>query len=228
MIRTVIFDIDDTLYSFCQAHEAAFPEVCRLAEATLGVDGEEFRRRYDGMMDRQRQRSGEVAAIHSRTIRFQMMLEDYGLSLGQTAALDDFYWGHVLLHSVPGPGVRDCFDQLKAAGIKIGICTDMTLYWQLRKLERLGLLEQVDFLVSSEEAGVEKPEEGIFRLCQEKAGCKAEECLFLGDSLKKDVLGALAYGFHALWFRPEGDGEERCPEVTSIRSVGEVPAYCGL
>ena len=41
----------------------------------------------------------------------------------------------------------------------------------------------------------------------EKAGCRAEECLFVGDSLTKDVLGAMDAGLHGVWYCPEGVGK---------------------
>lgn len=71
------------------------------------------------------------------------------------------------------------------------------------KLETLGLLPFFSFVVSSEEAGVEKPHPGLFALCAEKAGVSPEECLFVGDSLKGDVLGAENAGMRALWYAPE-------------------------
>ena len=36
-----------------------------------------------------------------------------------------------------------------------------------------------------------------------KAGCPAKECLFVGDSLKKDVQGAVDAGLQAVWYCPE-------------------------
>ena len=63
----------------------------------------------------------------------------------------------------------------------------------------------VDFFVSSEEAGVEKPEARFFSRCLTKADCNKEECLFVGDSLKKDVYGAINAGFKAVWYCPKGN-----------------------
>ena len=93
--------------------------------------------------------------------------------------------------------------QMPALRAELGIGTNMTLDWQLVKLEKLGLLSYFSFVVSSEEAGVEKPHPGLFALCAEKAGVSPEECLFVGDSLKGDVLGAEKAGMRALWYAPE-------------------------
>ena len=86
--------------------------------------------------------------------------------------------------------------------------------------------------MSSEEAGADKPAPEMFALCAEKAGVLPEECLFVGDSRKKDVLGALNAGMHAAWYCPEGEnaGKTEAPvpkEVTEgraymIRDLSEI------
>ena len=47
--------------------------------------------------------------------------------------------------------------ELKKRKIRIGIGTDMTAYVQYRKLEAIGVTSYIDFIVTSEEAGAEKP-----------------------------------------------------------------------
>lgn len=224
MIRAVIFDIDDTLYNYKRAHAAALPAVRRYVEEHLGLDGEEFLCRYKEMMDRQRLRCGETAAVHNRYIRFQMLMEEYGLPLRHVMPLGTLYWRELLSHAAPEPDAAESMDQLRAQGIRIGAGTDMTLDWQLEKLDTLGLIDRVDFIVTSEEAGVEKPEARFFALCQHKAGCQKEECLFVGDSLRKDVLGAQAFGFHAAWYQPDPAKAAQQPQVPRLQTFGELPA----
>ena len=71
----------------------------------------------------------------------------------------------------------------------------------------------MSFIVTSEEAGVEKPSSLFFRLCVEKAGCAPEECIFTGDNMRKDVEGACSAGLHSMWYHPprlEKENEGRC------------------
>lgn len=60
--------------------------------------------------------------------------------------------------------------QLKEQGVYVGICTNMTAEIQYQKIEKLGITRWIDGVVTSEEAGVEKPDYRIF-LCAEKAEC---------------------------------------------------------
>lgn len=75
---------------------------------------------------------------------------------------------------------------------------------QDRKLELMALGGLIDWIVTSEEAGSEKPELRIFEQCIAKSGAAPEECLFVGDSMKHDVTGAAAAGLHTLLFDPAG------------------------
>lgn len=222
MLKAVIFDIDDTLYSYKDANIQAMSLLCVYAERELGMEAEEFREACQRMMEFQFRYNNETAGCHSRAIRFQLLLEERGLPLRHAAVMNDLYWEELLRVMVPAPGILEFVSALRERGIRLGVGSDMTADWQLKKLERLGLLEKLDFVVTSEEAGVEKPDRKLFQLCAEKAGCLPEECLFIGDNLKKDVLGAQAAGMRALWVQPDA---AKAAEVTNVKSI---PTFQGL
>ena len=222
MLKAVIFDIDDTLYSYRDANDYAMPAVVSYAERELGVEGAVFLSQYQRAMEEQLSAHSATAGCHSRAIRFQMTLEAMGLPLYHAAVLNDLYWNTFLEVIRPFPEVVAFMSALKSRGIRLGVGSDMTADWQLKKLHQLGLLELLDFVVTSEEAGVEKPESGLFSLCAKKAGCAPEECLFIGDNLKKDVQGARNAGMHALWYQPDVAAAAEEPNVRST------PTYKGL
>lgn len=204
MIKAVIFDIDNTLYSYDEANACAFAELLRYAERELGIPEAEFREEYSREYAAMRGILGETAAIHNRLIRIQRVLEKRGLPLTpHVLRMNDLYWDCLMDAMKPSPHAEETLRALRQAGIRTGCGTDMTARVQFQKLERLGMLDAFDFLVSSEEAGVEKPASGMFLLCAGKAGVLPEECLFVGDNRKKDVQGALDAGMHAAWFCPE-------------------------
>ena len=203
MIKAILFDIDDTLYSYKAAHEVAFARVCAYAEEALGIPPEELKRLYNEEMESMKLLVGSQAAVHNRLIRFLRILERLRLPLSAARTLDSLYWNTLIDAAVPEPGCREALESLKQSGYILGVGTNMTLDWQLVKLEKLGLLPLFSFVVSSEEAGVEKPRPGLFDLCAKKAGVSPAECLFVGDSLKGDVLGAENAGMKALWYAPQ-------------------------
>ncbi len=222
MLKAVIFDIDDTLYDYKAANLRTLPIVGEYAADLLDVDPEQFLSVYQEVMERQFAEHSDTAGCHSRTIRFQLVLERLGLPLRYAPKLNDFYWHELIDDIEPEPYVTELIQGLKERGIRLGVGTDMTAEWQIRKLEQLGLIDYMDFIVTSEEAGVEKPEYGVFRLAADKAGCELSECLFIGDNLKKDVQGALDAGMSALWYQPD------TAKATNVSNVKSTPTYEGL
>ena len=101
----------------------------------------------------------------------------------------------------PFPDVIRFLNLLKSFGVRTGIGTDMTAGMQHRKLALLGMDGLIDFVVTSEEAGAEKPAERFFMLCREKAGVPADECIFMGDNLRKDIQGAYAAGMLPVYLK---------------------------
>lgn len=206
MIRCVIFDIDNTLYSYTRANAAAMRGLYAYAGEQLGLSVPEFdelaARASKDISDRL---SSDNAAIHNRLIRFQNILEGLGLPLYPHAVnMYNCYWDTFLDNVECAPYCQELLQELKRRSIRIGIGTDMTALMQYRKLEKLDLLPLVQFIVTSEEAGVEKPASRFFELCVQKAGCAPEECLFVGDNPRKDILGAVNAGMKTLWYNPDG------------------------
>ena len=90
-----------------------------------------------------------------------------------------------------------------------------------RWLAHTGLLELVDGVVTSAEAGAAKPDPAIFGRALELAGERADQSLHVGDSFDKDVAGARAAGVRAVLVRRQGEAP---PGVESISTLLDLPA----
>lgn len=221
MIKAAIFDLDDTLYDFWTADALGKERVRAYAAEHLGVDGDLFLSTFIEMMRLQFRLHPDSAGCHDRAIRAQLACEKLGLPIRHALDVENAYWNAFLTTIVPFDGIHELFDNLHAAGKTIGVCTNMTCYWQIKKLIRLGLADKCDFLVTSEEANVEKPGRAIFELCLEKAKCAPEECIFVGDNADGDIRGAAAAGMNALLILSNGSLPEgfEFPYVTSARDI---------
>jgi putative hydrolase of the HAD superfamily len=88
-------------------------------------------------------------------------------------------------------------------------------------LAHTGLLDLVDAVVTSAEAGAAKPDARIFEHALRVAGAVADQTLHVGDSLENDVAGARAAGIRPVLVRREGSP---AAGIESIRSLRELPA----
>ena len=229
MIKTVVFDLDNTLYAYAPAHEAGFRAVTAYGEAVLGITPERFALLHQKAERLLRRSAGkEAAAIHSRLIRYQLLLEGLKLPIYHAPQMAACYWESFFAAVVPEPGTREALEKLREMGLRIGVGTNMTAEQQYEKLWRLGLLELVDFLVTSEEVGAEKPDGRLFRRCAEKAHCSAEDCLFVGDDLERDIGGALAAGMGAVYLRREEGVISLPPFIPQIHRIAELPGQMSL
>ena len=203
MIKAVIFDLDNTLYNFDAANEFGIRALAAYTEPVFGWDYPRMKDLYEESREKLTERMGDVGSAHNRLLRFQNLLEEKKLPLHPHALeMAKAYWRGVLDNMAPSPGAREIMEELRRMGVRIGLGTDMTAYMQYEKLIRLGLMEYMDFIVSSEEAGTDKPGNAFFMLCARKAGCLPGECLFIGDNIVRDYGGAAAAGMQARWFIP--------------------------
>ena len=205
MIKAFIFDLDDTLYAYEALDKEARKRVQELTCGKLGISEEQYQQAYQLGRTRTKDQLGNVAASHNRMLYYQKTLEYLGAKpMPLSLQLYETYWGTFLEQMKLYPGVRELFDCFHRDNIKIAVCTDLTVHIQHRKLEALGLAADIDYLITSEEAGREKPAGEMFRLCLDKLGLAAAEVCYVGDSFGKDIEGAMAAGMQAVWFQPEG------------------------
>lgn len=80
-----------------------------------------------------------------------------------------------------------------------------------------------DIILGSQDIGVQKPDPGLFRMAVERTGLRAEEVLFVGDSIRLDYMPAEAAGIRSVLI----DREDDYPYFNGrrIRSFHELPRF---
>ncbi len=231
MIKSVIFDIDNTLYDYDHAHAIAMRALEEYMKEQFCWEPEKTEQEIALIYRQIQDEIGQKAACHNRLIRFQRLLEQNELPLHPHALnMYDIYWDTLIRNAKLYPGVEVALSDLKKAGYALGIGTNMTARIQFRKLTAFGLLQYFDFIVSSEEADREKPQKDIFSFCAKKAHCLPSQCVYVGDSMIHDIIGAQGAGMHPLWFRPikndSADGQF-VPAVlpAAVPSSEQVPVF---
>lgn len=112
---------------------------------------------------------------------------------------------------------RPALASLRALGVRT-ICVSNWDYSLPEVLERVGLGDAFDGVVTSAAAGARKPEPEIFEVALEAAGCDAREAIHVGDSTE-DVIGARGAGIEVLRIDRDGRGD--------IASLDEIVEHLG-
>ena len=190
--KAVIFDTDNTLYPYSPAHLEASRAVEDKVEKILGINKEIFRLAFEEARKDIKARLGNVASSHSRLLYLQTTIEklELGTRILTTLDLEQTYWRTFLSNSKLFPGVIDFIHFLKSKGIVTANITDLTAQIQFRKLVYFGLDELFDYVVTSEEAGRDKPDKRPFEVALEKLKIEPENIWMIGDNPLSDMIGA--------------------------------------
>ena len=199
-VKGVLLDFDNTLYAYKPCHEKAlrrlYDEYSTIIEA---LSYEDFLLRYKEAQDAVKEKTNGQAASHSRFLYVQHMLECAikKTDVQKTLLLEETYWSSFMEEMKLQEGVIEFLAECKKRGVMVCLITDLTAAVQFRKIQRLGLDSLIDYVVTSEEAGAEKPEPLIFSCALKKLGLLPDDVVMIGDDSKKDIDGARNYNITA-------------------------------
>ncbi len=193
----VLFDLDDTLYGYAPCNEAALAAVAGLAQDAGGPDPIAFRSLHDEVRRELALRYAGTAASHDRRRFFSQMVARLGLEAALAEQWYRRYWEEFLAVMQPAPQAREVLDELRAR-CPLALVSNHTTEPQHAKLARLGLADCFAVVVTSEEAGAEKPAAQPFELALERLGVRARDAVMVGDDPVGDIGGASALGIRAL------------------------------
>lgn len=203
--KGVLLDLDNTLYAYQPCHEYALASCAENFQKSRQISSEEFEKIYKEAQKETKKWTSGQAASHSRLLYFQRFSE---IVFGRTDTnfareFEDLYWQAFFEKMKIFPGVRDFLEKCRGAELKICLITDLTARIQFEKIAHLRIGDLLDFVVSSEEAGRDKPDEDIFRLALKKIGLPVGDLIMIGDNPEKDLTGAEKLGIRTILVNAE-------------------------
>lgn len=222
-IETVFFDLDRTLWDFDTNSKEAIHEVFvhfRIHELT-GADIAEFHGIYETVNEEywERYRYCMVTQPELRLGRFLDTLRSFGHVDSELAgAMGKMYIDICPRKTVLVDGAIDLLEHLNGR-YALHVITNGFEEVQHIKLENSGLRRYFGEVVTSERAGVKKPDPGIFRFAEQLTDAVPERTLMIGDHLEADVIGASQVGWDTVHFAPDGNPSHGHRHVTSLREV---------
>lgn len=219
-IRTITLDLDDTLW-------AIQPVIKRAEERLYAWMGEHYPRITElfGPEDMRELRAQIIAEYGDRLHDLTFLRRTVLTRLGEAAGYGDSY-------------VDDAFEVFDA------VRNDVTLFPEARpalvslrerfvliavtngnaNLEKIGIRDLFDGVVSAAMAGAAKPARPIFDKAVEAGGASAVQTVHVGDHPFYDVHGARDAGLRAVWVNRNGDEwpDEYPTPDGEVQHIGEL------
>ena len=199
-IKWLFFDIGSTLVDESRAYSRRIRETI----AGSGVSYEQF---YEEMLRFYRQnKKGDLEAA-----------KQFGLTVAPWHSEEEVLY----------PDAVSCLKALHSR-FSIGIIANQPL-GTADRMEKMGLAPYLDRIISSAEEGLAKPDPAIFRLALERAGCRPEQAVMIGDRLDNDIVPAKQLGMTTIWVKQGFGGlstpltPEETPDFT-VESLTDIPA----
>ncbi|ABM72613.1 Hypothetical protein P9515_14061 [Prochlorococcus marinus str. MIT 9515] len=227
--KAIIFDTDNTLYSYAPANELALKSVFTKAEILLDINRNLFEEKFKEARIEIKKRISNQASSHSRLLYIQRTIELLGFKtqLLLTLDLEQTYWRTFLQSCNLFPNVRELLDKLNNLNIQTAIITDLNSQIQFRKIIFFGLEQYFDYVVTSEEAGSDKPSKAPFELALKKLDLLPNECWMIGDNLNADIIGGKNCGLTTL-YKYESKDESKIYKIIPDASFNDYSKILNL
>lgn len=223
-IKGILLDIDNTLYDYEKTHEIALDAALDLLAEKYLMDKRALRDFYKKARIKIHKELSGTASSHNRVLYFQKMLEMQGRgALHYTLECYHKYWDTFLNNLEVYDDVYDFLEFIKNR--RVCLVSDLTAIIQHRKIQKLRLFDYANFMVTSEEAGREKPHPRIFLLALEKLNLNPESVCMIGDDFEKDILGATKLRIKSYWSNRKNEKRKLNKLTTEFKSFRELKQY---
>ena len=132
----------------------------------------------------------------------QELLQLLGIEISSDLALELNKKLSVLPYSIY-PDVKEILKYFQAKNFKLGVLANWTSTLK-SVLEKSGIAPYFDFISSSDDLGVAKPDVGIFKDALRKIGQDYSSIYYIGDDYDLDIVPARQVGFKAVLIDREG------------------------
>ena len=224
-VSHVLFDLDDTLVDHRAAATAALEHaIGRWSPDCTDHDLAELlalwrrleQEQYDAYL------RGECTHADQRVRRLDRFLPALGVGSGDDAFLAGQFQHYLDAYVAAWSYFADvpvALDELVAVGIGVAVLTSGEPRQQRAKLERTGLVDRFDRILTPTEVGAPKPDATAFVNACTMLEIDPTRTAYVGDNLEVDAVGASAAGLRGIWLDRSGSDATAPPGVKRITSL---------
>ena len=201
-IKTILFDLDDTILDFKKSEAAALTETM----LQLGLDPTpELIAQYSAINDglwKQLER-GEVTREVLLVRRFEVLFAERGI-MGHSGDEAQRIYEYQLSQQVYFiDGAVDLLEKLYRE-FDLYIVSNGTAVVQDSRIHKAGLEKYFKKIFISQRIGYNKPHNAFFERCFDQIpDLVPDETVIVGDSLSSDMAGGIAAGIRTCWYSPK-------------------------
>ncbi len=201
--KAVIFDLDDTLFDHRYSVRTALAAMQKRYDCFAKVSLDEFEKLHIKLLNEihiDRILTGDLSIEEGRALRFELAFKYFDVEPTDEMKIEApaFQREKYLASNRLKPGAYELLEEVKKY-YKTGIVTNNLIDEQNRKLKDLGIEHLIDVMLTSEEAGITKPNPEIFYMILNRLECKPSEAVMIGDSWESDIVGAYNIGMKCIW-----------------------------
>ena len=221
MIKTILFDLDDTILDFKKAEAIALSGTLR--ELNIAPSEERIALYSDiNAAQWRRLEAGELTRTEVLTTRFRIFFDAIGEQRlpEQAQALYEarLSQGHYFID-----GAIKTLETL-SSGYALYLVSNGNLRVQEGRLRSAAISHFFRDIFISEQIGADKPSPLFFDRCFARIdGFERSAAIIVGDSLTSDIRGGLEAGIHTCWFNPRRlQRDPAIPaeyEITNLRDL---------
>jgi putative hydrolase of the HAD superfamily len=205
-IDTVIFDmggtIEDIYYDKKTRFEATKQVIIYLKE--VGVDLKLspegfFAIVLEGMAEYKQWAEKTLIESHPTVIWHDWILKDFDIPIEKIARVSEqiaFAWETIGIVRNIRKEAKQTLKGLKDRGYKLGIISNTQSFTQVfYSLYRYEIRDFFEYISLSSIEGIRKPDRKIFDKAVKEMNTISERAVYVGDTIKKDIIGSKAAGF---------------------------------
>ncbi len=223
--KHIFFDLDHTLWDFNRNSRETLEELFEIYSLkNYGIEVfEDFVETYREVNDEKwdMYRKGLLTKAELRATRFYDTLLRFEVDHPELAAeIDHEYISRSPHKTNLFPHALEVLGYLSEK-YQLHIITNGFTEVQDIKLTNSGLKPYFTHKITSEIAGVNKPDPKIFAYALHAAGAKRQESIMVGDNLQVDIVGARRVGLDQVYFNPDKKphGEEVTFEISLLSEL---------
>lgn len=200
-IKAVLFDVDGVIFNRDQAEKESLYSVLEKEFIAVPYDFLEKWKKSNSIVWAKCD-NGDFTAEYAKYYRWQLLFQEYGISLtfDNAIRLSDMYYQLTCSKEYLVRDFQNILDLCQNSGLVMGIITNGFEYVQRNKLESCGVNHYFTEMFAENNTGYRKPDIRMFQSAIKTIKVEALETIYIGNSYEDDIIPALQVGMKPIWF----------------------------